>query len=70
MYTCACIQWSNLFRIYFYSEDCCYANTHRPTLCLKDIWYMENQGWQEGGGNRKKESGLQRHTANLPSLGS
>ena len=61
MYTHTYIQWSNLFRIHSYIEDCCYVNTHRPTLCLKGIWCMKNQEWQEGG-DRNKETGLQRHT--------
>lgn len=65
MYTHTYIQWSNLFRIYFYIEDCCYANIHRTTLCFKDIFYMENQGWQEGEGDRKKETGLHRHTKHI-----
>lgn len=54
MYTNTYIQRSNLFRIYFYIEDCCYANIHRHILCFKDIFYMENQGWQEGEGTERK----------------
>lgn len=61
MYTNTYIQWSNLFTIYFYIEDCCYANIHRPILCFKDIFYMENWGWQEGEGTERK-TGLLRHT--------
>ena len=68
LYTHTYIQWSNLFRIHFYIEDCCYANTHRPTLCLKGTWCMKNQEWQVGEGDAKKETGLQRYTEQISLL--
>lgn len=64
MYTNTYIQWSNLFRIYFYIEECCYANIHRLILWFKDIFYMENKEWQEGEGTERKRD-LHRHTEQI-----
>lgn len=58
MYAHTYIQWRDLVRIYFCTEDCRCANIHRPTIRLKDVGYVADQGWQEGEGDRKKVTGM------------